>query len=177
MSTLSTPIPASYRDIIEPLIATARSIMEHGEALHPIAFVGNFTRRTLQEVLMSNASEEAKQASCNLVARIAEANEADFIFIISEAWALREDKVQQMEQIIRRYGSIGACPYRVDSVSFSLETLHGVWFGQANIKPKGVSKKKRTFGEVTFRFFTEFQGRFMNLLPQASETPARGTLH
>ena len=177
MSTLSTPIPTAYRNIIDPLILKARSFLEQGETLQPIAFVGNFSRQILQHVLMNNETLEAKDASCDLIARVAKQMEADFIFIITEAWALREDKVHRMEQIIAEYGSIGACPYRVDSATFSLETRHGVWFGQATIKPKGVSKKKRTFGEVKFRFFTEAQGRFVDLLPRASETPKTGGLH
>jgi hypothetical protein len=177
MSPLNTPMPDAYRAVIDPLIAMARTIMERGETLQAIAFIGNFTRQSVQQVLMNNTSEAAKDASCDLVARVAAQHDADFVFIISEAWALREDKVQQMEQILARYGSISACPYRIDSATFSLETRHGLWFGQATIKPKGLSKKKRTFGEVRFRFFTEAQGRFQGLLPGTAEASKTGTLH
>ena len=38
---------------------------------------------------------------------------------------------------MERYGSIGASPYKIDIVSFSLETRHGIWMAQALIKPKG----------------------------------------
>ena len=62
-------------------------------------------------------------------------------------------------EIIARYGSIGASPYRVDAVSFSLETRHGPWMAQEPIKSKGVSAKKRTSGALTFRHFTEAKGR------------------
>jgi len=34
------------------------------------------------------------------------------------------------------------------------------------IKPKGISKMKLTFAPPEFRHFTEFDGRFVNLLPQ-----------
>ena len=47
----------------------------------------------------------------------------------------------------------------------ALETRHGVWMAEVPIKPKGVSKKKRTIGQPEFRHFTEVQGRFVNLLP------------
>ncbi len=36
---------------------------------------------------------------------------------------------------------------------------------QLRIKPKGISKKKRTIGVVEFRFYTEVKGRFTHLLP------------
>ena len=47
----------------------------------------------------------------------------------------------------------------------ALETRHGVWMAEVPIKPKGISKKKRTFGTPEFRLYTEFKGRFVNLLP------------
>jgi hypothetical protein len=88
------------------------------------------------------------------------------------------NKVCRVDEIIERYGSIGASPYRVDVVSCALETRHGLWFAQMPIKPKGVSKKKRTFGAPVFQYFTGARGRFVDLLPvkDAGETGA-GTLH
>lgn len=170
-------MPTAYRAIIEPLISTARGLLERGETLQPIALVGNLSRSEVQQVLINNTNPAAKQASSDLIAQVAAHSAADFIFIITEAWALREDKVSQMAQIIARYGSISACPYRVDSVTFSLETVHGVWVGQVTLQPKGVSKKKRTFGNVRFRCFTEVQGRFLDLLPRTGEERHPGTLH
>jgi hypothetical protein len=73
--------------------------------------------------------------------------------------------LSQAKCIIEEYGSIGASPYAVDIVSMTLETRHGVWMAEVPIKPKGISKKKRTIGTPEFRHFTEFEGRFVNLLP------------
>lgn len=99
---------------------------------------------------------------------------ADFIFVLMEAWSLRKDKLLQMNAILNKYGSIGASPYAVDVVSMSLETQHGVWMAEVPIKPKGISKMKRTIGSPEFRHFTEAGGRFVNLLP-IKDGPA--TLH
>ena len=41
---ISTPPPA-YMDIISPMIDKARGLLEAGEKLQPIAFVGNCHRR------------------------------------------------------------------------------------------------------------------------------------
>lgn len=77
-----------------------------------------------------------------------------------------------------RSASEGVSPCRIDVVSCALETRHGLWFAQMPIKPKGVSKKKRTFGAPVFQYFTGARGRFVDLLPvkDAGETGA-GTLH
>ena len=81
-------------------------------------------------------------------------------------------------EIKPRSASEGVSPCRIDGVSCALETRHGLWFAQMPIKPKGVSKKKRTFGAPVFQYFTGARGRFVDLLPvkDAGETGA-GTLH
>jgi hypothetical protein len=61
---------------------------------------------------------------------------------------------------------VGASPWRVDVVAFSLETRHGLWFAQAPITRKGRSKAKRTFGEVAFGYFSDVEGRLAGLLPR-----------
>ena len=71
--------------------------------------------------------------------------------------------------ILARYGSIAASPHAVDVVSFALETRHGSWVAQMPVKPKGISKRKKTFAEPRFRFFSETAGRFASLLPQKPE--------
>ena len=70
---------------------------------------------------------------------------------------------------------MGASPWRVDVVAFSLETRHGLWFAQVPITRKGHSKKKRTFGDVAFRYFAEVEGRLAGLLPRADRPEAEPT--
>ena len=86
---------------------------------------------------------------------------------------IRMAKLKMIDEIYDLYGSIGASPYAIEVVSFSLETRHGVWVAQCPIKPKGYSKKKRTIGKPEFQLFTEAQGRFVDLLP----TKEGGVLH
>jgi hypothetical protein len=73
--------------------------------------------------------------------------------------------VQRFQEILDRYGSIGASPYRVDTVNFLLETHQGLWSAQLPFRPKGVSKKKRTFGQPELTLGEEMRGRFVGLLP------------
>ena len=170
MSTM----PESYWKFVSPLIAKARGFLENGESLAPIAFVGSFSSDTCIPVLFQSSSSEAKDRSALAIKKAADTLEADFIFILMEAWSLRKDKISQMDAILDKYGSIGASPYAVDIVSMALETRHGVWMAEVPIKPKGISKKKRTIGPPEFRHYTEFEGRFVNLLPMKD---GAGTLH
>ena len=100
--------------------------------------------------------------------------------LVESAYSLRADKVARYEEILDEYGSLADCPasWRIDVVSLSLETRHGVWVAQVPVRPKGISKKKRTIGAPEFRHYTEVQGRFTDLLPvKEGEGAAGGTLH
>ena len=171
---ISNP-PQAYLDIILPLIGTARGIVEGGESLVPAAFVGNLTTQKTLPVMLNSKSEETKDESAAVIKHAAAAIDADFVFLVMEAWSLRPDKLHRYEQILEKYGSIGDSPYAIDIVSMALETRHGVWVAQLPLKPKGHSKKKRTFGQPDFRFFTEVKGRFVDLLPSKDGGPQ--TLH
>jgi len=170
---ISTP-PKAYMDIIGPLINKARDFLEAGETLQAIAFVGNLSTNQAIPVLIQQETGEDKDNSALTIQKMAAILEADFVLTIMEAWSLRADKVPQMDAIMDKYGSIGASPYAVDVCSLLLETKRGVWVAQPLIKPKGISKKKRTIGTIEFRYFTEVEGRFAHLLPtkEGDEPPA-----
>lgn len=170
-------LPDAYLKIIAPLIHTARSFLEKGETLAPVAFVGNFATGIAIPILLDSADSESKDQSARAVKKVAEEYEADFIFMMMEAWTLRKDKVRETREILDRYGSIGSSPYAVDIIAMTLETLHGVWVAEVPIKPKGVSKKKRTFDEPEFRLYPEIEGRFTDLLPRRFGPGPTGTLH
>lgn len=169
---VSTP-PQAYMDIISPLIEKARGFLEAGDKLQAIAFVGNLTNQEIIPVMIQPGSGEDKDQSALMIQSAASALDADFVFTIMEAWSLRPSKISQMDAILDKYGSIGASPYAIDICALTLETKRGVWISQPQIKPKGISKKKRTIGAVEFRYFTEVGGRFMHLLSkkESDETP------
>jgi hypothetical protein len=162
---ISTP-PQAYMDIISSLIDKARELLEAGEKLQAFAFVGNLTTKQVIPVMIQPGSIKDKNQSAREIQSAALALDADFVFTIMEAWTLRPDKIRQMNAILDKHGSIGASPYAIDACSLMLETRHGAWAAQPQIKPKGISKKKRTIGVVEFRYFTETEGRFAHLLPK-----------
>ena len=95
---------------------------------------------------------------------------AYYVFTIMEAWGLPKDKILKYAQIIERYGSIGASPYRIDTASFILETRYGVWGAQVPLKFKAPSKKRRTFAApFALIFMNGLEGRFAGLLPARHE--------
>lgn len=158
-------IPEKYREVIEPLIAKARGFVEAGEALAPIAFVGNFASRQILHVAIGTADDDTKDRAARAIQMAAAQLDADFVFTAMEAWGLRKDKVSRHEEIRERYGSIGNSPYRISVASFILESRYGIWASQVLLKPKGYSKKKRTFGDAKFQRMDSAEGRFVGLLP------------
>ena len=173
---ISNP-PQAYMDIISSLIDKARELLEAGEKLQAFAFVGNLTTKEVTPVMIQPGSGEDKDQSARMIQSAASALDADFVFAIMEAWSLRPSKIPQMDAILDKYGSIGASPYAIDVCSLTLETRRGIWVAQPQIKPKGISKKKRTIGVVEFRYFTEVEGRFMHLLPMKEDDEPPMILH
>lgn len=173
-------LPERYQAAIAPLIDKARELLEQGEELVPMAFVGNFTTGATIPTALVMRSPADKDAAARAVKMLAEQLDADFVFVLMEAYSLRADKVARYEEILEEYGSLADSPasWRIDVVSLSLETRHGVWVAQVPVRPKGISKKKRTIGAPEFRHYTDVQGRFVDLLPvKEGEGGAGGTLH
>ncbi len=146
--------PESYLKTILPLVDVARGLLEKGEELVPIAFVGNFSTGKTVQVLLNSAGDVEKDHSALAIRMAAKMLEADFVFLIMEAWSLRKDKMAQMDAILDKYGSIGASPYRVDVASFGLETRYGVWMAQCEIKPKGCCCAVQSDHRVRFALTT-----------------------
>ena len=158
-------IPERYRQKIDPLIAKARDLLEKGERLVGFAFVGNLAKDEIIPVVLDDSSDSAKENSARAIAMTATMMDADFIFQVREAWKLPQKYISRHEEVMEKYGSIGASPYAQDVVAFSLETTHGTWVATTFIKPKAPSKKRRTFDSVAFEHMPEIQGRFVGLLP------------
>lgn len=167
-------IPNSYREVIDPLIAKARGFLEAGDSLSAFAFVGNFSTKQILSVLINTKDDETKDQSALAIQMAAARINADFVFTIMEAWGLPKDKLPRYQEILDRYGSLANSPYKVDTVSFALETRYGMWAAQLPLAPKGHSKKKRTFGEVAFQFIDGAEGRFAGLLPVPDDAPSGG---
>ena len=135
-------IPEPYRKHIDPLIAHARDLLEKGDTLAALAFVGNLSKNEVIPVVIDDRTEEAKDQSAHAISMTATVMEADFIFMLREAWKLPQKYMPRHAEILEEYGSIGASPYAQDVAAFSLETTHGTWIATPFIKFKPPSKKR-----------------------------------
>lgn len=150
------------------MVSAARKNLEKDGHLHACAMVGNSVTNELIPVAFDTSSEEAKDKAAHFVRMVATQLKANFILLILDSWGLPKEKMKDYEKILSIYGSIGASPYRVDTVGFILETKAGTWFAQVEQKKHGLSNKKKTFGPVTFQS-GESEGRFTNLLEPLSK--------
>ena len=168
--------PESYLKTILPLIDVARGLLEKGEQLVPIAFVGNFATSKTAQVLLESGTDAEKDRSALAIRLAADMLEADFVFLIMEAWSLRKDKMPQIDAILDKYGSIGASPYRVDVVSFGLETRYGVWMCSARSSSRAFPRRS---GPSARRIpvFQGSRGRFTHLLKKNPDEEGGATLH
>ena len=171
-------IPTAYREVIDPLIAVARQIVEGGEPLVPVAFAGNLESRHMQQVMLRASSTQAKDESAELVRRLAQEIDADFVFIIMDAWGLPPEKISRYDEILEEYGSIGASPDRIDIVAFTLETRHGTWVAQSEVKDGPPGGSEQTFDDPKLLLVPGAEGRFTGLLPEKEGGgPPPGVLH
>lgn len=162
-------------EIIDPLISHARGLLEKGDTLAALAFIGSMTDGKVIPVVMDDRSDESKDTCVSAISMTASMIDADFIFMVREAWKLPQKYINRYDEIMEEYGSVGASPYAQDVAAFSLETTHGTWVASPFIKPKAPSKKRRTFGLVTFEHMPGLEGRFSNLLRDKKNEV--GTLH
>jgi hypothetical protein len=168
-------LPDRYTELILPLIEKAKGFLEAGESLSPLAFVGNFDSGLIIPVLIDTINDEAKDNSANAIRLAADSIQADYVFTIMEGWGLPKDKMHRYQEVIERYGSIGASPWKIDTANFMLESRHGVWGAQIPLKFKAPSKKRRQFAApVVLQFMDGAEGRFTGLLPLKEPS---GTLH
>jgi hypothetical protein len=166
--TANKPLPDKLRELVSSFVKKARENLENDGFLAPVAFVGNSTTENIVAIVLDTASEAAKDASAEHLRKIAALTEADFVFTIVDSWGLPQSKLKDYEKIIKRYGSIGESPYRVNTVSFMLETKTGNWAAQAKQEKSGLSSRKKAFGEISFMSM-ESEGRFANLLKPLEE--------
>lgn len=60
-------IPTAYLEIVDPLVNHARTLVEQGEALEPLAFVGNLSTRQMATVAMNADSVQTKDAAAQYI--------------------------------------------------------------------------------------------------------------
>lgn len=166
MPDQSQPVTAMspiYRAVLDEIIAGARSNLKRDGKLCATGFCGQISNQKIIVVPLSFADDESKMEAIAHLRAVARIEAADFVGMVHEAWALTKHAPHH-EEIIRKYGSISACPHRVEVVAISLETPNGVWMAMPRLRSKPPSKFRRTFDVPEFQFFVESAGLFTGLL-------------
>ena len=148
--SVNDPIPAAYRDMVEGFVTKARAFAESGDGLDSVMFVGNLATGEHIVVQIDADDPDSKAAAGRHARVIALTVDADYSLVVGEAWSLSEGDLARVEVILEEYGALSNYPRRIEVVFFVLETRYGTWGGQAVMKLKGASEKKRTFGAVQF---------------------------
>jgi len=157
-------IPEEYRQDIEKIVSIARGYLSEGGKLSAMAFLGK-SGCGLFPVPMDM---EHKDLSAKLITELCKDCEADYVIMISEAWALSEKvSTEEMERIVATRESIEHHPDRDDIVMITLETRQGYWFGKSLLKSLG--GKKRGFDDIQFAMSKEIEGRFASFLPRGTQ--------
>ena len=97
-------LPERYQAAIAPLIDKARELLEQGEELVPMAFVGNFTTGATIPTALVMRSPADKDAAARAVKMLSVQPDADFVFVRMEAYSLRAYKVARYEETLDEYG-------------------------------------------------------------------------
>ena len=142
---------------------TARRILEEQGGLSAMAFIGSEGAFGIMPV-----GHLPKNAVKPIVHKIAREQDADFVLMVMECWALDERYADQLEQLRARYGQLSdmPAPYVYEAVSFGLDTHDGTWMGIAKIfqRPDGA----KSFEHVALTMFGLSEGRMVGMLPPRS---------
>jgi len=157
-------IPEEYRKDIEKIVSVARGYLSEGETLSAMAFLGKSGCGFFPVPMNMRHKDESAKLVTELCKQVA----ADYVIMISEAWALSGKVLnEEMERIAASHESIENHPDRDDIVMITLETRQGHWLGKGLIKSLG--GKKRGVDDIQFTMEKEMEGRFASFLPRGTQ--------
>lgn len=130
----------------------------------------------MQVVPIDTSDDQGKDASALVARRVATYMDADFVVLVTEAWALPPNKVAEAEAILEKYGSVGNYPKRLDVAWFTLETQEGLFNASAPILPVPPSKKRRKLGQVSWLRADESGGMLAGILARRDSSQSEPEL-
>ena len=145
-----TGLPVRFEPLITRCVTETRTRLKKGESASSQAYVGNTQTGRLKSLSSAPANETEREIANETIRKIAQAENADFILMVSESWAVTIEPSSRPDHHDRKSGHLFAPPRIVETCTFKLDTSEGTWLALAEIKQKGHSKKGRTFNEVVF---------------------------
>lgn len=155
-------LPMPVAKIVKAAIDHTRAEMNEGHGVKPAAFVCNSDTGLLTVVIAHFEDESDKDAFSTAIQGQVKKIDADVVVLIAESWALpRELGVEKALALLDKYGSISACPERVEVVHISVETNNAYYISQPKIE-------NRSFGEPSFTKVGYGGGRFTQFLSRST---------
>ncbi len=145
-----TGLPARFEPLISRCVTETRSRLKKGESILSHAYVGNTQTGRLKSLPSVPKNDTERKIADETIRKIAEAENADFILMVSESWSVTFEPSSRPGHHDRKSGNLFAPPRVVETCTFKLETSEGIWLALAEIKQKGHSKKGKTINEVVF---------------------------
>lgn len=159
-------IPADYRPVLTLLVDKAAQLLARGMRVPCRYYIGCNAKQVLQAFPINTDSPKTEHMSATIARRLAAVMEADFVIMTSEVWAMPFEQVHLIESVLARFGSIAACPERVDAAYLQLETRDGVFAGIAPINQPLLTSNRRTSGKVTWFRSEVAEGALNGILPK-----------
>lgn len=164
------PFPSHVEPIVGEFIKRLRADFEAGNGPKSRVILGDADVPAMMELDLPSDWDTSEIA--DHVRNVAAIQAANLVVLAIDAWSLPTHLMAQREQILARYGSIGASPHRVSAISVLVETPDVHWIGTAPLTKRPRRPKAQTFGTVQFlstgttpNSFT--LGTLTNLVPRA----------
>lgn len=151
------------KDTVAGVIERAQEIAKDDE-VQPVLFVGNDSGKVVIVGSVFDGTALSKDAFASVARKICQAEKATFCIFVCESWSLQA----QGEEAMKAYkewrdknpnASLQEYEGSREVIMVSVETLHGSWMAQLEIKERQVNIESVDFKKM------KVEGRFAQFLP------------
>lgn len=165
-----TILPKELQPFVLRILATVVEELQRGHTVPSAFFLGSASGE-IHCVELDSHTYESKLASAKTARNLAYYVNALFVITLSESWGLPDGyTVEQSDEVLAKYGSIGAFPGKTDLLFLHMEAREGTFAGRAHILPCPPSKKKRRLGAFTWFESDHAAGILTGILPSKPPT-------
>lgn len=162
-------LPTDLQVVADTLLAHARERMADGDEFLLTAYLYRRADRALIEFEAEQAANKPEAAA--VLRQLAQAEQPDAIFILSEGWALPPELKADSARILARYGSLSNCPHAIEILMLGVQSYDGNWLGKGRIITRGRARRAEPFNLAPDEQAPV--GLFDNLLPVRANPPRK----
>lgn len=156
-------ISPEVKQTVASVLENAANIVKDSE-VQPVLFVGNDSGKVVIVGSATDGSDISKDMFAHAARRICMAEKATFCIFLCESWTVQAQGKEQMEKYeswrkSNPNESLEKYEGSKEIIMVSVETLHGSWMAQLEIKDRQVSLENVDFKKL------QAKGRFAQFLP------------